>query len=175
MGHGNDTDETLTEIDRKQGAATWPEYDLGPAQLSADASVNWRGIGFYLALCFGTTWSIEIAALARGVRFVLLSPATTALLALVMLIPAASAFTVRRWITGEGFANAGLRLGAWKPYLYIWIGVPCLFFVIYALTCAFGLGLFSTDSTSIYKALPPLPVGVHLPAARRLIALVWIA
>lgn len=137
-------------------------------------SINWRGIGSFLVLCFGLTWSIEIIALARGVRFTVLTPATTLLLALVMFIPAASAFVVRRWITREGFASAGLRFGAVKPYLFIWVGVPCLFFVIYAVTCTLGLGVFSSASDSIFKALPPLPPGKHMPSARTPILLVGI-
>ncbi len=48
------------------------------------------------------TWSIEITALVRGVRFAMLTKGTVILLALIMWIPAASAFIVRRWITREG-------------------------------------------------------------------------
>ena len=108
-------------------------------------ALDWRGIGLFLGLCFGLTWTIEISALAYGTRFDALSPATVALLGLIMLIPAGSAFSVRRWLTREGFASAGLRLGPWQPYVLVWLGVPCLFGVIYILTGVLGLGVFSTD------------------------------
>jgi membrane protease YdiL (CAAX protease family) len=140
-------------------------------QSASSRSVNWRGITLYLTLCFGLTWSIEITALALGVRFAVLTKATVILLALVMLIPAASAFTVRHWLTRKGFASAGLRFGAWKPYLFVLLGVPFVFFVIYALTCAFGLGVFTTDPASFFKTLPPLPPGKSLPSATKLFAL----
>jgi uncharacterized membrane protein YhaH (DUF805 family) len=139
-------------------------------QSTAPASVNWRGIAWFLAICLGLTWSIEITALARGIRFAVLTIATTILVALVMLIPAISALIVRRWITREGFASANLRIGPLKPYLYVLLGVPCLLLVIYALTCAFRLGVFSTDPSVFLKSLPPLPPGKRLPPAPVLLA-----
>jgi len=126
-------------------------------------ALDWRGIRLFLALCFGLTWAIEITALAYGTRFDALSPATVALLGLIMLIPAGSAFSVRRWLTREGFASAGLRLGPWQPYAFVWLGVPCLFGVIYILTGVLGLGVFSTDLSLVLRELPPLPPGKHLP------------
>jgi len=134
------------------------------------ASVNWRGIAWFLAICFGATWSIEITILARGIRFAVLSNATTMLLAALMWLPAISALIVRRWITREGFASANLRIGPWKPYLYLLLAVPCLFLAIYALTCAFGLGVFSTDPSAFLKSLPTLPPGKKMPSGPTLIA-----
>src|ERR1700684_3885625 len=128
-------------------------------QSASCPSVNWRGIILYLAICFGLTWGVEIAALALGVRFAVLTKTTVNLLAIVMFIPAASAFIVRHWLTREGFASAGLRLGAWRPYLLVLLGVPCAFFVIYALTCIFRLGVFATDPVAALKSLHPLPPG----------------
>jgi uncharacterized protein len=139
-------------------------------QSATQSSVKWRGIAWYLALCLGMTWSIEISALAQGIRFDTLTRATTILLALIMWIPAASAFIVRRWITREGFASAGLRLGPWKPYLYVLLGVPCLFLVIHAITCALGLGTFTTDPAVFLKSLPPLPRGKKMPSPSMLFA-----
>ncbi len=134
------------------------------------AAVNWRGIAWFLILCVGATWSIEIAALARGIRFAALTLATTIMLALIMWIPAVSAFVVRRWITREGFASASLRLGPWKAYLYVLLGVPCLFLIIYALTCVLGLGTFTTDPSAFLRSLPPLPPGRRIPPAPILFA-----
>jgi membrane protease YdiL (CAAX protease family) len=116
------------------------------------------------------TWSIEITALALGVRFAMLTKGTVILLALVMWIPAASAFIVRRWITREGFASANLRIGPWKPYLYLLLGVPCLFLAVHSVTCVLGLGVFTTDPASFLKSLPPLPPGKKIPSAPLLLA-----
>lgn len=132
--------------------------------------VDWRGIRSYLMLCFGVTWTTEFAVLAHGTRFITLSPASTAFLAMIMLVPAASAFAVRKWVTGEGFASAGLRLGPWKPYLFVWLGIPCLFGVIYALTVVLGLGMFKADASAFLHQLPPLPPGKHLPPTPILLA-----
>jgi uncharacterized protein len=100
-----------------------------------------------------------------------LTKTTVNLLAIVMFIPAASAFIVRHWLAREGFASAGLRLDAWTPYLLVLLGVPCAFFVIYALTCIFRLGVFATDPVAALKSLHPLPPGKKIPSAPELIAL----
>jgi membrane protease YdiL (CAAX protease family) len=144
--------------------------DDAAMQSTTHPSINWRGIAWFLTLCLGLTWSIEIIALERGIRFATLTPGTVTMLALVMWIPAASAFIVRRWITREGFASASLRIGPWKPYLYVLLGVPCLFLVIHAVTCAFGLGVFSTDPSVFLKSLPPMPPGKKIPSGPMLIA-----
>lgn len=132
--------------------------------------IVWRGIGIYLAICFGITWGVKIAALALGLRFAHLTIGTTLMLAAVMLVPAISAFVVRRWITREGFATAGLQIGSSKGYLCVWLGVPCVFAIIYGLTCAFKWEVFSTDLTALFGSLPPLPPGKRLPPAPVLIA-----
>src|SRR5260370_1320416 len=84
---------------------------LGPTH------VDWRAVRVFLALAFGLAWAIEGAALALGVRFTSLTPRSTALLASVMFVPALAALVVRRFITHEGFATAGLRRGPWRPAL----------------------------------------------------------
>lgn len=144
--------------------------DTASNQSATSASIHWRGIAWFLFICLGLTWSIEISALARGIRLDKLTMGTTILLALIMWIPAASAFFVRRWITREGFASASLRIGPLKPYLYLLLGVPCLFLAIYTLTCALGLCVFTTDPSAFLKSLPPLPPGKKIPPAPVLFA-----
>src|SRR5262249_55721598 len=104
--------------------------------------VDWRGVRAYIGLAFGLPWCAEFIALARGVRFESLTIGATALLAGVMLTPALSAFIVRKWITREGFASAGLRFGPWRPYVAVWIGMPLVVIGIYALTVLLWLGPF---------------------------------
>lgn len=134
------------------------------------SSVEWTAVGAYLALAFGLAWSAEGIALARGVRFRSLTLGTAALLACIMFAPGIAAYIVRRFITREGFATAGLRRGPWRPYLVVWIGVPLLIAGIYALTILIGWGRFDPAltqlSTRIEEAargqtvpqLPPMPV-----------------
>ena len=127
-------------------------------------------MGAYVALAFGLAWTAEGIALARGARFSSLTLGTTALLASVMFTPAVAAFIVRRFITREGFATAGLRRGPWRPYLAVWIGVPILVAAILALTIAIGWGRFDPTLSSLtariqeyakgqtVPRLPPMPV-----------------
>jgi len=125
--------------------------------------VDWRGVGVYLALAFGLAWTVEGAALMRGVRFTSLTPGTTALLASVMFAPAIAAFIVRRFITREGFATAGLRRGPWSPYLVVWIGVPLLIAGIYALTVLLGLGRFDPTLEQLFTRMREMAQGRPLP------------
>lgn len=139
-------------------------------QSATRPTVNWRGIAWFLFICLGLTWSIGISVLMRDIRLATRTMGTNNLLLLVMWIPATSAFIVRRWITCEGFASASLRIGPLKSYLYVLLGVPCLFVAIYTLTCTLGLGVFSTDPSVFVKILRPLPPGMKIPSGPMLIA-----
>lgn len=130
--------------------------------LTADR-VDWHGVRAYLALAYGLAWILEGVALARGVRFTSLTIGTTALLASVMFTPAIAAFIVRRFITREGFATAGLRRGPWRPYLVVWIGVPLLVAGIYALTVLVGLGRFDPTLSQLTARMLEMARGQPLP------------
>ncbi len=125
--------------------------------------VDWRGVRAYLAFAYGLAWTVEGVALARGVRFRSLTPGTTALLASVMFAPAIAAFIVRRFITREGFATAGLRRGPWVPYLGVWLGVPLLIAGIYALTLLVGLGQFDPTLAALTARMQEMARGQPLP------------
>lgn len=131
---------------------------------SAPASVDWRGVAAYVVLAFGPAWLLEGVALARGFRFAVLTPWAFALLGPVMLTPALAAFVVRKFITREGFASAGLRLGPWRLYLRIWLGVPLLVIAIYALTILFGLGQFDPTVATLQERMLQAAQGRPLPA-----------
>jgi membrane protease YdiL (CAAX protease family) len=77
-----------------------------------------RGIIAYLLLVFGLTWPIEIVLLRRYLPG---SAAYTAILVIVMFIPALSALTVRLFVERQGFADAGLRWGKGRYYLAAWL------------------------------------------------------
>jgi hypothetical protein len=120
-------------------------------------------VGAYLALAYGLAWTVEGVALARGIRFTSLTPGTTAILASVMFAPAIAAFIVRRFITREGFATAGLRRGPLAPYLFVWIGVPLLIVGIYALTVLVGLGRFDPTLAPLTARMQEMAHGQPLP------------
>ena len=68
-----------------------------------------RGIIAFLALAFGLVWLPVLPALVGGPAILILMP----------FAPAIAAFVVRKWVTREGFGDAGLRLGRrhWPLYL----------------------------------------------------------
>lgn len=91
-----------------------------------------------------------------------------------MFTPATAAFIVRKFVTREGFATAGLRRGSWRPYIMVWLGVPLLVALVYAITILLGLGQYdptlSTLTTRMHEAaggrpLPQLPAVPILAAA----------
>ena len=125
--------------------------------------VDWSAVGAYLALAYGPAWVLEGIALARGVRFSSLTPWTTLLLASVMVTPAVAAFVVRRFVTRDGFATAGLRRGPWRPYLVIWIGVPLLMVGVYGLTLLLGLGRFDPTLAQLTARMQEAAHGQPLP------------
>ena len=125
--------------------------------------VDWRAVRTFLALAFGLAWTAEGVALACGVRFTSLTPKSIALLASVMLTPAIAAFIVRRFITHEGFATAGLRRGPWRPYLLVWIGVPLLVAGICAFTILMGLGRFDPTLATLTLRMQEAAHGRQLP------------
>lgn len=125
--------------------------------------VDWRAVGIFVALAFGLAWTPEGIALACGVRFASLTVKSTALLAFVMFTPAIAAFIVRRFITREGFATAGLRRGPWRPYLWVWAGVPLLVAGIYALTILIGLGQFDPTLSTLTARMQEMAHGQPLP------------
>ena len=152
---------------------------MGDRQGGVPAStvpLDWKAVGSYVALAFGLAWVPEGIALARGVRFKSLTVGTMALLAAVMLTPAIAAFIVRRYVTREGFVTAGLRRGPWRPYCFVWIGVPLLVVGIYLLTLFLGLGRFDPTLSQLTARMeevaqaqglriPPLPPPAVLSAA----------
>jgi len=117
----------------------------------------------YVALAFGLAWTAEGIALERGARFTSLTLGTTMLLASIMFTPAIAAYIVRRFITREGFATAGLRRGPWRPYLVVWIGVPVMVAAIYAITIAVGWGRFDPTLSSLMARIDEAAGGREIP------------
>jgi membrane protease YdiL (CAAX protease family) len=127
-----------------------------------------RGIISFLLLAFGMAWILWEIPLRMGV-----SPRDP-LFQLVALpggfAPALAAFIVRRWVTREGFADAGLRLHLkkWRYYLVGWLLPLPVTAIIVLLAFVFGLGKpdFSLQPALAVlapkSALPPLPSYIWL-------------
>ena len=125
--------------------------------------VEWRGVSAFVAVVFGLAWAAEGVALFRGVRFASLTVGSTALLASIMFTPAIAAFIVRKFITREGFATAGLRRGPWRPYIIVWLSVPLLVVGIYALTVVVGFGRFDPTLSQLTARIQEAAAGRTIP------------
>lgn len=134
------------------------------APVTAAAPIDKRGIVAYLLISFALTWGLELIMLARGTRFDQSSTAATLTMVTAMFFPALSAFVVRRWVTREGFASAGLRFGSWKPYLAVWLAAPLVFGVVYLISALLGTATLDTSLSGIMATLTTLAPGKPLPA-----------
>lgn len=99
-----------------------------------------KGIAVFLIITFSITYAVEFALLAAGVRFDdTATPYAQLVVAALMWVPALTVFITLRFVTKEGFAETGLRVGAWKPYLWWMLMMPVIFAVTYGLTWLLGL------------------------------------
>jgi membrane protease YdiL (CAAX protease family) len=108
-----------------------------------DVKTRVRGLPVFLVLAFGLAWLGMIGMWALG--FSLVNPLVQLPFAFT---PAIAAFVVRRWITREGFADAGLRLrlrAAWPQYLVAWLGPALLVGATALVAVLFGARLAPLD------------------------------
>jgi membrane protease YdiL (CAAX protease family) len=131
-----------------------------PAVSSADG-LRSRGVWAFLLISFGGAWGWE--AMAHLVlHWSLVNP-------LVQLpagfTPAIAACVVRRWVTGEGFADAGsrprLRAGRWY-YLLAWWGPLGVTAAVVSLAAA--TGRWEPTTGPLADVLPGVPVWAIPPA-----------
>lgn len=129
--------------------------------------IDKKGIFWFLFLTFVSTFLAEFWLMFKGYSFTGV-PAISGQLtvAAAMFFPGISAFIVRKFITKEGFKDAGLKLGPKKYYLYVYLLIPVLFALIYGLTWLTGQAPdFSLQSfLSQYKisTLPTSPAIIIL-------------
>jgi membrane protease YdiL (CAAX protease family) len=114
-----------------------------------------KGIISFLLLAFGMAWILWEIPLRLGI-----SPRSPAFQLAVLpggFAPAIAAFIVRRWITREGFADAGLRLNLrrWLYYVVGWLLPLPVTMIIVLLGFVFRIG---EPDFSLQRAL-----GVLLP------------
>ena len=82
---------------------------------------NKKGVVAYLLIAFGMAWAIWEIIFRLGVS---LNPIVKAVLMVpTAFAPAIATFVVRKWVTREGFADAGLRLNLrkWPYYVVAWL------------------------------------------------------
>jgi membrane protease YdiL (CAAX protease family) len=79
------------------------------------------GVAWYLAIAFGLAWGVWEAVIRSGVS--VLSWEFQLFCLPGAFAPAIACFVVRKWITREGFADAGLglHLRRWPYYLLAWL------------------------------------------------------
>jgi membrane protease YdiL (CAAX protease family) len=131
-----------------------------------------RGIVIYLLITFGIAWLTWTIAFLSGLS------ATNPLFQFVALpggfAPAIAALVVRRWITREGFADAGLRFKfrrTWPYYLFAWLHPLLVIGVIVAL--AMFTGLAQPDFT-LQRGLGTLYPGLSTPKGIGLVVLLQL-
>ena len=126
-----------------------------------------KGIIAYIAVSFGMAWVIWEVVIRAGLS------ADNPLFQLAILpgafSPAVAAVVVRKWVTREGFADAGLRLNRrrWRYYAAGWLlpllVVPVIVLLAVALDISdpdFTLERALTELAPDGAALPSLPSGV---------------
>jgi uncharacterized protein len=126
---------------------------------------NRKGIVAYLLIAFGLAWINWEMVIRHGIsvqtpRFMLYSlPSAFA--------PALAAFVVRKWITREGFADAGLRLNfrKWPYYVVAWLLPVLVVGCIVVLATLFGVGKADFSLARGYQYLSSIgtPARMHLP------------
>ncbi|MEU3756323.1 CPBP family intramembrane glutamic endopeptidase [Streptomyces olivoreticuli] len=108
----------------------------------------------FLAIAFGGSWGCIFTA-----HFVLGFSLVNPLVQLPFAVmPALAAVVVRRWITKEGFADAGLALrlrSEWRSYLAAWLGPLVIAAATMALAAA--LSLWTQDLSALDGLVGGLP------------------
>lgn len=114
---------------------------MGAAGGDGRRGVDWRGVGWFLALTFAVTYVIEGALILSGFRFTAV-PALYGQLVLagVMWVPALAALWTVTRVTGQGVRALGVRFAPWRAHLGSALAVPAVFALIYAITWLLGLG-----------------------------------
>jgi len=134
-----------------------------------------RGVVAYLLITFGIAWGCWCIPLLFGIR--LSDPRYAPVFFPAVFAPAIAAFVVRKWVTREGFADAGLRLNlrrAWRYYLIAWLLPVFVVAGIVVLAVVFGVARPDWRLEHTIRAFPAarvrdflrsLPDGLRLPLA----------
>ena len=124
---------------------------------------NRKGVIAYLLIAFGMAWACWEIPIRLGIS--MSNPLFKIALIPGAFAPAIAAFIVRKWITREGFADAGLRLNLrkWPYYLVAWLlpllGMAC----IVVLSPLLGIGKPDFALVRGFKYLTSAGVPAHPP------------
>ncbi|WP_107080111.1 CPBP family intramembrane glutamic endopeptidase [Streptomyces sp. NBRC 109706] len=130
-----------------------PLLDTPDAAPTPSDRARRRGLVAFFAIAFGGGWLWVLGANALGQSLV--NPLVQLPFA---FMPALGAIVARRWVTREGFADAGLGLrlrGAWPYYVAAWLGPLAI--TAGAAGTAVLLGLWDGDLAPLRDALPGVP------------------
>ncbi len=112
-----------------------------------------RGIVAYLIIAFGVTWATWIPIWLLGI------PPNSDIFNMGVMVaafaPALAAIIVRRWVTREGFADAGLAPNlrrAWPFYIFAWLW-PVLACVTLGIAGLFGVAVLNEVASGLAPAL----------------------
>ena len=141
LGRSAPSSLTAASSPSRAAAAPRPSHDAGIDRGSAHIGV--KGVAAFLTLAFGPAWAARVAKDSLGVGTTGLPSAILELVA--HFAPAAACIIVRRWVTREGFADAGLKVSRrhWPYYLVAWLLPLPIGAVIIGL--AIALGISQTD------------------------------
>jgi uncharacterized protein len=125
-----------------------------------------KGIGAYLLITFVGTWGLWLIGWVLAYRIFRISPSNLFFQFVLLpgaFVPAIAAIVVRKWITREGFSDAGLQLNFtqnWRYYIFAGYLLPTgvLVFIIGA-AVLFGI---SRPDFSLHRSLAVLLPKVNL-------------
>jgi membrane protease YdiL (CAAX protease family) len=125
-----------------------------------------KGILSYILIAFGLSWIIWEIPAQKGLS--LTDPVFGYMILLGSFGPAAACIVVRKWVTREGFSDAGLRLQVkkWRVYLIAWFLPLVVALSIVGVAVLLGVGdpdfsPHAVDARVPVIQLPPLPSGVQ--------------
>lgn len=130
------------------------------------SQIDRKGLISFLVITFTLTFGIELVLILTGLRLSSFPSAFAGYaIAAVMWIPSLAALITAKFITGEGLAQANIRVGKIRPYIVTALLLPLSFAIIY--TGSWVLGLAEPDwdlsqflgmvSDMSGNDIPPLP------------------
>ncbi len=116
---------------------------------------NTKGIIVYLLIAFGLAWILWEIPLRMGIS--VRNPMFQLAALPGGFAPAIAAVVVRRWVTREGFSDAGLNLNLrkWPYYLAAWLLPLAVVAAITLLAAVFGIGHPDLSFHAGLRALAP--------------------
>jgi membrane protease YdiL (CAAX protease family) len=134
-------------------------------------SKNTRGILVFCAIAFGIAWLnllllwLIVVRPAPDPQAALSNPFLPILIGPLAFAPAIAAFVVRKWVTREGFADAGLRLRlrtGWPTYLCALLHPLVVLPIALAVWAVVRAGQAELSAPLLRTVLPLLPTGLAM-------------